>query len=268
MKKHSSWFFALLAIGCLLCVAFSLPVFAASAESVIGDLESEIPGITEVTLSILSINSLEDANRFMSQYSTGILLITAGIAALMAFFGYRALHFSILLGGFAAGWTVGSGLYSWIASAGLLSALEPIPVYVPYIAFAILGFLAAFLAMRIIRFGIFLAAMAATYFFLSGIPAFDGIIDTLITEELDQKYMIARLFIALIVAALALVLTRPVIIITTGAAGGMVAAVALMAAVEQTENLFLEFVIGLILALVGVMVQFSSRRRKRRRARK
>jgi hypothetical protein len=265
MKNNHFRLLALLAIGCMLCMALSLPVFAASADSFIEDLEAELPGITEVTLSILSINSLADANQFMSQYSPGILLIIAGVAALMAFFGYRALHFAILLGGFAAGWIVGSALYTWVLAAGLLSSLEPIPVYVPYIIFTILGFVAAFLAMRIIRFGIFLAAAASTYFFLCGVPAFDHIVDQLITEDIDQKHMLGRLFVAVIIGVIALLLTRPIVIITTGAAGGMITAISLMVAVGQTSNINLELVLGLIIALIGVMVQFSSRRKRGRR---
>ena len=66
MTKNRFRLLALLAIGCMLCMALSLPAFAISADSFIEDLESELPGITEVTLSILSINSLDDANRFMS----------------------------------------------------------------------------------------------------------------------------------------------------------------------------------------------------------
>ncbi|MBQ8350899.1 MAG: hypothetical protein IJY20_02495 [Clostridia bacterium] len=264
MKNKHSRIFAFLAICCLCCLLFSVSAFAAPIDSVIGGLEEEVPGITEVTLSILSINSLEDANLFFSQYSVGLLLITALIAALVAFYGYRALHFSILLGGFLGGWSISSAIYAWIAGLGLLTSLEPIPVYVPYIIFAVFGGIAAFIAMRIIRFGIFLATTAATYFFLNSLPSLNTMIDQLITEDLDAKYMLARFVVALVVGSLALIMTRPVIIITTGLAGGMITAIALMVAVEQTANVNLELVIGLIIATIGIIVQFTTRRRRRR----
>ena len=260
---------AILFILFSLCAVFTLPSLALSIEELgdsLGSLEQELPGLSTIAASILSINSLEDANAFLDGYSMGILLITALIAAVMAFCGYRALRFAILLGGFVAGWSLGTALYAWVHTAGLLASLEPIPAYVPYIIFAACGFFAAFFAMKIIRFGIFMAAAAGTYFFLNSMPSLDAIIDQLITEDIDKKYMLVRLIVALLVGALALLLTRPVLIITTSAAGGMIAAISLMVAIEQTANINLERAIGVILAVSGMLVPFgTSRRRKRAR---
>lgn len=270
MKEKYTRLLAFFVITCLLCSLFALPTAAADAtvEDVLGEIENEVPGITDFAVSLLAINSLDAANAFLDNYSIGILLITALVALVMAFFGYRALRFAILLGSFAAGWILGSALYSWVLGAGLLDALMPIPSFVPFLVYTICGFLASFLAMRIIRVGIFLAATAATYFFLGGLPVLNTMIDKLITEELEYKYVIVRLIIALIVGALSLALTRPVLIITTGAAGGMVASISLMVAIEQTSNINLEMAVGIILAAIGIIVQFSTGRRKRRARRR
>lgn len=263
MKNNGKRLFALLAL-CLLCgMLFLLPAAAQDA-SLAAAIEEEVPGFTEKAASVLAIDSLEDANVFMADYSVGILFIVALIALVVAFFGYRALHFAIMLGGFSAGWALGAALYSWIAGAGLLQALEPIPAFVPYIIFAVFGAVGAFLAMRVIRVGIFLAGAAATYFFLNSLPSLNGMIDQLITEDLDAKYMIVRVLIALFVGVLALLLKRPVLILATGAAGGMIASIALMVAVGQTANVNLELAVGLVLAAIGVIVQFTTGRRRKR----
>ena len=251
----------LMAFFMLCCLLFALPAGAQDGPaSLTAPQEAGLPD--EIT-SILSINSLEDANAFLDHYSIGILLITALIALLMAFWGYRFLYLAVQLGGFFAGWAVGTALYAWIHGAGLLAGLEPIPPFVPYLLFAILGVLAAWLAMRMIRAGIFLTATAAAYLFLNSFPSLNQTIDQLITEDMDAKYMIARLVIALLVGVLALLFTRPVLIVATGAAGGMIAAIAMMVAIEQTANVNLELVLGLILAVIGMIVQFTTGRKKR-----
>lgn len=271
MKKTTTRLLALFIIISLLCLAFTLPAFAApisTGEEVAGvleDLENKVPAFSHFANRILSIDSLEEANTFMNNYSIGILLITALISLIMAFYGYRALHFAIMLSGFSIGWVLGSTLYSWAAGAGLLSALEPIPVFVPYLVYTICGFLMSFIAMRIIRAGIFFAATAATYFFLNSLPIINSMTDKLITENFEAKYILVRLIISLIVGFLALAITRPVLIVTTGASGGMIAAVALMVAVEQTSNINLELVIGIILAFMGIIVQFSTSRKRHAR---
>ena len=256
MKRLSVRLMTLICIM-LICLSLSLPVLAADG----GEGAS---ALNQFASEILAINSLEDANAFLDDYSLGVLLITALIATLMAFCGYRALRFAILLGGFSAGWIAGATIYNWIAVAGLLDNLAPIPQFVPYLIYAICGCLAAFLAMRVIRIGIFLAAAAATYFFLNSFPIVNEWIDRLISEDIEIKYLIVKLLLAAIVGFLAIAITRPVLIITTGAAGGMIAAVALMVAAGQTANVNLELVIGITLAIIGVIVQFSTGRKKRR----
>lgn len=253
-------FFAL----CLLAgVLFALPT-AAQASSLSDVVEEEMPTLTEKAASVLAIDSLEDANIFMADYSVGLLFIVALLSLVVAFFGYRVLHFAILLGGFFAGWALGAALYNWIAGAGLLDALAPIPDFVPYIVFAVFGAVGAFLAMRVIRIGIFLAGAAATYFFLSSLPSLNGMIDQLITEDLDAKYVFVRVLIALFVGILAILLKRPVLILATGAVGGMLAAITMMVAVGQTANVNLELAVGLVLAAIGVIIQFSTGRRRKR----
>jgi hypothetical protein len=256
MKKYMT---RPLAFFMLCCMLFILPVGAQAVEA---DIQAAV--LPHEIASILSINSLEDANAFLDHYSIGILLITALIALLMAFWGYRSLHFAVLLGGFFAGWTIGTALYAWIHKAGLLTKLEPIPSFVPYLLSTLLGVLTAFIAMRIIRAGIFLASTASAYFFLNSFPSLNQTIDQLITEDIDAKYMIVRLIIALLVGALALLFTRVVLIIVTGAAGGMIASIAIMVAIEQTANINLELALGLILAIIGMIVQFTTGRRKKR----
>ncbi len=269
MKKQYIRPWALFLIACLLCACLALPTMATSMEAPSDDtlenFEQAKPDISAFAASLFAIDSLEDANAFMDNYSIGILLITALISLTMAFCGYRALRIAILLGGFSAGWLLGAMLYGWLLGAGVFAALEPIPTFVPYLVYAVCGLVAAILAIRLIRVGIFLAAAAATFMFLNSMPVVNELIDKLITEEWDAKYLIIRLIVAVIVGAISLALTRPVLIVTTGAAGGMVAAISLTVAVGMTSNMNLEVVIGLILAAIGIFVQFSTGRRRRAR---
>ena len=257
----------------LLLALFTLPAFAETS-GILGGVEAEIldkidieaPDFSGIASSLLTIRSLKDANEALQNYAPGVLMIVACIALLMTFFGYRALRFAILLAGFVGGWLVGTSIYSWLYAAEILAEFEPIPIYVPYIIFTAFGILAAFLATKIIRFGIFLSSAAATFFFLNSFPLFDALIGKLVTEDPEKTMLIARLVIALIVGGLALLLTRPVLIITTSAAGGMVSAITLIV-ITGTINPNLELAIGIVLAVIGMLVQFGAGRGKHRKRR-
>ncbi len=251
---------------CLLCLLFSLPVLAAEGEAqdLLDNMQSSASDLLDNQDKIPTFGSLEDANTFMGQYSIGILLIVAVLALVVAVCGYRALHLAILLGGFSAGCILGYSIYGLLEGGGLLASFAPIPAYVPFLVYVLSGILGAVLAVRIIRAGIFLVSAVSAFFFLSGLPFFNQVVDLLITEDMAAKYLLSRLIVALLVGMLSLIFTRPVLIITTGLGGGMVASICLMVALGQTSNTNFEMVIGLVLACIGIIVQFTPRRRRRR----
>jgi hypothetical protein len=212
--------------------------------------------------TILDIHSIEDANAFLSTFEPAMLFIMAACGIVLAFFGFRLLKLALALIGFAGGWTIGSFLYDFVVNMGVFK--DPIPAYVPFIVYAVSGIIFALIAYKLLNFGIFLGAAAGTFLFLSGLSIFNDLVDSIVSAEGEIKYLLARLVVALIVGLLAIVFTKLILILTTSAVGGMVGGVSLMVAIGQTANPTVEAIVGLALAIIGVIIQFRTGRKKKK----
>lgn len=241
----------------LLAVLLCLP---AAAEGVIPEIpELDIPPeFTEISDLIMNIHSIADANLLLAGLEPTVLWIMAIVGLVFALAGYNLFRVAIFAGGFGGGWILSTFAYDWVLGLGILP--EEIPEYVPYIVYVIGSLLLAALAFKILKVGIFAASAAATYFFLQGFPLINGLVDMIYPEENDIKYLIARILVALLVGVLALYLTRPVMVVTTAAAGGMVSGLAIMVAIGQTENEMVELLVALAIVALGISVQFRKKR--------
>ncbi len=232
------------------------------ATDMLGNIGEDISGIAD---SLLSGNGVSAANELLAGFSPAILLIVTVIALLLSLFGYRLLKIAISLLGFTAGWMLGMTGYAWLAGTGLLPTADTAPTYVPYIVYAVCGILCSVLAHKLFKTGIFIAATAGTFLFLCGISdLINPLVDLIYPDDLPVKYLIARILLALLVGLLSRALTRPVLIATTAAAGGMVAGIAVMVTLGQTENLALEMVIGIVLTMIGIAVQGSAEKKHKK----
>ena len=278
MKNHNrSVLFILLCV--LLCACFALSVSATEApEGDLGGIIGDIAGDTlngalddalgdlempESVNTILDIHSIEDANAFLSSLEPTVLFVMAACGIVLALFGFKLLKLALALIGFAAGWTVGSFLYDFVSGSGLIGDPTEVADYIPFVVYAVCGIIFALIAYKLLNFGIFIAAAAGTFLFLSGISMFNDLVDSIVSVEGEVKYVLARLVVALVVGLLAIVFTKLILILTTSAVGGMVGGVSLMVAIGQTENPTVELIIGLIIAVIGMLVQFRTGRRKR-----
>ncbi len=213
---------------------------------------------TQIIDSLLHISSIEDVNALLGSYSPAILLIVAIAALFLGMFGYRLFRLAIFVGGLGAGWILGTTLYGFIEPL----IPETAPEYLPVIVDIACAVIVAFIANKLVNAGIFLASAAGTFFFLSGFQPFNMLVDMIYAEESDMKYMIARILVALIVGFIALKLTRLVMIITTGTAGGMIAGVTTMVVINQTSNTMIETVVCMLLVVLCLTIQFRTTGKK------
>ena len=214
---------------------------------------------SEMIDSLLHIGSIEDVNAMLSGYSPAMLLIVAVAALFFGMFGYRLFRIAIFVGGLGAGWILGTTVYGFIGPM----LPETVPEYLPLIIDVVFAVVVAFIANKLINAGIFLASAAGTFFFLSGFEPFNLLVDAIYSDDADIKYMVARILVALIIGIIALKLTRPVMIITTATAGGMIAGIAAMVSFNMTENTMIETVVCLLLIVLCLTVQFRTTGKRR-----
>ena len=271
--KLSRFFSLLLAAFILICLT-ATPVFAAGdpigdlADDVLGGIQDavdetldKIPDYSD--LPIFHISSAEDANRYLDGFSAGVLLVMAGIATLVSLLGYRLLQLALSCGGFVGGWLVGMGIFSWLIGAGIVPELASVEWYVPYIVYAVFGLGGSILAHKLIRTGLFISAAAGTFLFLGGVSSlWHPLVDKIYAADTSLKYLIFSLVVSLFVGLLTKWAAKPILIVTTGAAGGMVASFAFLVCIG-VENTVFEVVLGLILALLGILAQFGAFKKKR-----
>ncbi len=244
-------------LAALLCLPAVADDLLGEAGDLLGGMPEEFGGISSL---IMDIHSIADANILLSTLEPTVLILMAAVALVFALAGYNLFRIAIFAGGFGGGWILSTFVYDWFLSLGVVDPSE-IEEYVPFIVYALGSLLLAGLAFKILKVGIFAASAAATYFFLQGFPLLNGLVDMIYAEDNDIKYLIARILIALLVGVLALYLTRPVMIVTTAAAGGMVAGLSIMVLLGQTENEMVELLVALAIVALGLSVQFHKKRR-------
>lgn len=253
----------------LLCLVFvlvlsSLTALPVSAADMPIPLPNEVQTVWDAVQSVFSIRSLADVNALFGNATLPFLLLFGAGSLLFALCGYHLSRALLIGGGFVSGWMLGSAIYDPIIGTGLFGA--SVPEYVRYIVYILLGIVVCCLVMKILRTGIFLAAAVSTYFFLSSFSIFELLVDAVFSGDFEHKYLIGRLLVAAAVGALALVLTKPVMIVVTAGAGGMLAAVSLCVAIGIGSNLTAETIIGIIFSAVGAISQFRFGHRHRRHA--
>lgn len=253
-------------VALLLGLAIALPA-AAELSDLAGlpdmpDLPSDedVEGAWNTVRSIFAIRGLEDLAAIFEGKTMAFLLILSGVSLALALWGYRLSRALFIGGGFAGGWMLGSALYDPLVSTGVFGT--DLPEYTRYITYVVFGVIVALLVLRILKTGIFLAAAVSTYFFLCSFPLFELLVDAVFAEEFDYKYLIARLLVAAVVGGLALALTKPVMIVMTAAAGGMLAATALAVAIGFGTNVPLVTVLGVVLIVLGLISQFRQGKKR------
>lgn len=165
-----------------------------------------------------------------------LLLIVGGIEC---FFGYRIFRFLTAVIGFVVGAVIGGGL--GMVSAGQAGAL----------GFGlILGILGGLLAFKLYKFGVFIICFGAGAVLGGALGLASG----------DQGMILSFAGIAgLLLGVLGVILTKPIIIISTSVGGGMGAGSALGMLIQQPS---MGLILGIVLAVAGILVQFALDKKK------
>lgn len=173
-----------------------------------------------------------------------MLIVTAILALLNCFFGYRLVRIWMALAGFVIGAVLGGWLvfhFTGIALFALISAL-------------ILGILLAALAGKIYLVGVFIFCGGVSYFALCSLFGTSG--------GLFALYLV----IAAVIGVIAVNFVRPAIVISTAIAGGL-EGVELIFILCGVVNPPIEFVVGALTVLAGGVFQFSTTPKSTRKKR-
>ena len=239
--------------------AAALPV---SAEGLPVLIPEKVLSVWDAVRSIFSVRGLADVNAMFANETVPFLLLFFVGALLFALWGYHLSRALFIGGGFVGGWMLGSAIYDPIVGTGIFGTA--LPSYVRYIVYVVLGIVVTCLVLKILRTGIFLAGAISTYFFLSGFSLFEMLVDSVWAGEFEYKYLICRLLVAAAMGALALAIEKPVVILMTAAAGGMLSAVALSVMLGFGTNLVAETILGIVFSVVGAISQFRVGNKRRR----
>lgn len=196
---------------------------------------SEIYYIIDVmTNSIGYIDRISDQ---IVSLLTGLMVIALIPLLLDCFFGYKLLKFTITLSGVCTGIVLGLliGLTSQSEGAMIVAAL-------------LLALLCGFIAFKLYKFGLFMK------FWLLGTVVF-----AVIFVAYGAWRFVGMSFVfGLTIGALALVLHKGFVIITTAISGGLSAGIGIGILMDNLES---GAIIGIVLALFGAILQFTMDKR-------
>lgn len=172
--------------------------------------------------NIVSVESLQTLG--------GFIAIPLVYYAIECFFGFRFFRIKCAITGFSAGVSGGLLLSTAMgASEGVHVALA-----------VVLGILFAWLSYKVYKFGVFFTT-AITGFALG--LAIGG--------------ATAGLIVAVIVGIVAVILTKPAIIVSSAFSGGFGLGTCIFA-MANYQNDTLAYVVGLVLCVAGVLIQFKT----------
>ena len=172
-----------------------------------------------------------------------LLAVMLIISLLQCFFGYKLIKLWISIGGFFVGCLMGALI------AIILSEQSAWAVILTILIFGALG---AWLAFKFFKVGVFLECFALGFVFGAILGYYFG---------KEQAIAPAGLLFALAAGILGVILIKPVFILTTGISGGTSAG-SCLAILGKWQNPDLAIIVGLVIAALGIYVQFMMNRKK------
>lgn len=271
--KHTAARFLSLLLVLLTLGMFVVPVMAdgepdigSVASQLIPDMKLDDGDFAKIATSILAISSAEDANALLIPYKTEVpmlLFIVAVVALVLSLFGCKLLHLSLLVAGAALGWTGGVLLYNWLVSVAVLDPAT-MAAFVPYLFYAGGALIAMLISGKVLKLGIFLLSAMGAYVFVGGFTPFSMLVDDLVGTDFGGRYVVARILVALLAGLLAIWLEKIMLILMTSLGGGMVASFTFLVAIMPSDGSVAgvspnaEIIIGLVIGLLGLLVQFKT----------
>jgi len=196
---------------------------------------------TTVFLSILEqLNSLfgdpTGIGGFASEGMKVIAAVTFLFAALQCFLGYKLFKF----------WVAVCGFFTFGILGGLLSSSISDEVGMAVFIGIISALIGAFIAFKLYKVGVFILC---------------GFMGFLLGYVLTQSVTLG-IIMALFLGVLSVFFVKPVIIISTSISGGLVAGTSL-ARVLGIDSFATSIIIGIMFAIFGILVQFSTNKKTR-----
>lgn len=186
-------------------------------------------------------NAIDSASGTLMSGSTASLAVAVVIGLLVCFFGLKLVKILTAVAGAAIGAGIG-------AAIGAAIGMTDIPFLIAVIGCAIvLGALAFFLY----KFGVFLMVLAYVF----GLCA-------VLFPPTGTVFLIIDIVVAVIFAVLAVIYIEPLVIIVTGFSGGESAGLAAAELTGLTAYAWAGPLIGLVIAFIGIGVQFMMHSRK------
>ncbi len=189
---------------------------------------------------------LEQAGRYAVVVG-GISLV---LGLLSCFLGYKLTKVYIAICGFLLGAAIGGTIGAAMSSATMVVVLG-----------LIVGICAGFVAYKAYKVGIFIMAFLTAGLFVAGVvigymSRKNGLsIQDYVTTESLLPAIIAGVVAGIIAGVICVIITKPMLIVTTSLSGGMYSG-ALIAAIMKQSKLSLIF--GLVLFVAGLIVQIKT----------
>ncbi len=229
-----------IALAAIACLVLGLLTPVASAVSLLpsgdaGEASALSPLIEQLSLLLKAEN--------LGTSVTPLILALALIGILLAFFGYPLLRMTVFLGGFGTGIAVASLLLSNERVASALTS-----PWMPLVVMLILGAVFAWLFCKLFALALFFTGFGATI--LVGM----GPIRAMLPNPLVG--ILAVIAVALVLGLLATRFVRPIIVLTTAAAGGSLFSLALSGLIPVP---YIKLVLFAVLFFLGLAVQLRTR---------
>lgn len=198
---------------------------------------------TALVKSISEIGSIDGPTSVFiaGKLSVGVFAAMIVIGLLIGFFGLKLVKVIAALLGFLIGAGAGAAICGVAGIDGIASAAV---ILVCAILLAVLSFL-------VYRLGVFVMIFICSL----------GVLASVIPLQ-STVIGIIELAVAFALAILAAVFAEPMIIVITGIAGGFLAGPAILDLAGITEPSWLRYVAGVVVAFLGLMVQFMMQSRK------
>lgn len=228
------------AVAILACLLSSLLAPVASASTIFPDAAS--PSDSTLTFFIENFSHYLEAGNLGTSV-TPLVLTVALLGIVLAFFGYPLLRLTIFLGGFGTG----------IAAALFLLKIERLAAaltspWMPLVVMLLCGAICAWLFCKLFTLALFFTVCGATL--MMGM----GPIKALFPSPIGG--ILAAIAAAIVLGLLATRFVRPVIVLTTAAAGGFLVSLALSGVIPVPHIKLVLFALVLVL---GLAVQFRTR---------
>ncbi|MDO4478975.1 MAG: hypothetical protein Q4B73_08055 [Lachnospiraceae bacterium] len=200
-------------------------------------------------MSVTGISSF--ITNLLPNFSSGALvsaLITLVVAVVMCFFGYRLLKYIVAVFGFMFGVSLGQWICSLFNGGRVLNIIITLVIA---IGLALVAFL-------LFKVGVFILIFGSVLVFFGAAALFTSV------------NMLIGVAVALVLAILGVVFIRPVSIFITGINGGLSigdALTTLVLAKLLPGMAIVGAIIGLVLAILGIIYQFKTTKAEPRRRR-